>query len=302
MSTFKTTIGIEEVNGFLRQKFAGGATEAVFIKGGEVSQAFAFDSGGKNYILRVNRHNQRGFEKDRYAHEHFASVTVPIPKIHEIGKIGDNFYALSERAPGETLLNLVKGDVESCLQSFLSVLDELHSRDVSLARGYGLLDERGIGESSSWNEAVLSIEKQDWGKRFEETFMEKSLYESLLGKLKELVVYCPEHRSLVHGDYSFDNVLSDGSNVTGVIDWAQSMYGDFLYDIAWVSFWPSSMDYVDRFKDFYTRKGSLPPHFHERVLCYQVWIALNSLGFYAYSNQRDKYEWAKSRIFSLLRR
>ena len=38
--------------------------------------------------------------------------------------------------------------------------------------------------------------------------------------------------SLIHGDYTIDNVLVDGDVVTGVIDWAGGAVGDPRYDIA----------------------------------------------------------------------
>lgn len=301
MSTFKTRIDAGEVDRFLSEKYAGKASRVSFIKGGEISQAFSFEIGSEGYIIRVNRHNSRGFEKDRYAYRNFHSSTLLIPEIVEIGKMGDNFFALSKKAQGSTIIDMPEREASAILPRFLEALDEIHSKDISSKEGYGLIDSDGKGSSKSWKAEVIGIANQDWQKRFEDTFMEKELYDKLFAKLQELIAFCPEERSLVHGDYSFDNVLSNGIEITGVIDWAQSMYGDFLYDIAWISFWPSSKDYSDRFAEHYQKKGGLPKNYRERVLCYQVWIALNSLGFYAYSNQKDKYEWARGRIFGLLK-
>ncbi len=38
--------------------------------------------------------------------------------------------------------------------------------------------------------------------------------------------------TLIHGDFTLDNVLVQGDAVTGIIDWAGGAYGDPRYDIA----------------------------------------------------------------------
>lgn len=55
---------------------------------------------------------------------------------------------------------------------------------------------------------------------------------------KELFQQLQENRpvhvqpQLIHGDYTIDNVLMVGSEVTGIIDWSGGAYGDPRYDIA----------------------------------------------------------------------
>ena len=45
---------------------------------------------------------------------------------------------------------------------------------------------------------------------------------------------------MVHGDLLNRNVLvaPDGSRLTAVFDSGCSTYGDFLYEVAWFTFWP----------------------------------------------------------------
>ena len=63
------------------------------------------------------------------------------------------------------------------------------------------------------------------------------LFESGLSRLPHLVDACPEQRFLVHGDLLNYNVLVSTCAVSAVIDWGCSLYGDFLYDVAWLAFW-----------------------------------------------------------------
>jgi len=53
----------------------------------------------------------------------------------------------------------------------------------------------------------------------------------LLEKVKK---YKPDHykQTLIHGDYTIDNVLVSNGEVTGVIDWGSGAYGDPRYDVS----------------------------------------------------------------------
>ena len=48
----------------------------------------------------------------------------------------------------------------------------------------------------------------------------------LLTEFEKLMSFCGDQKHLFHGDFGFDNVLSDGSRVTGVLDWAECGYGE----------------------------------------------------------------------------
>ncbi|HEY3289529.1 MAG TPA: phosphotransferase [Anaerolineae bacterium] len=42
----------------------------------------------------------------------------------------------------------------------------------------------------------------------------------------------PVAQTVIHGDYSIDNVLVDGNNIVGIIDWSGGAVGDPRYDVA----------------------------------------------------------------------
>jgi hygromycin-B 4-O-kinase len=304
-STFKTRITIEQIQSFLDEKFSKNILNLMYIKGGESSQAFSFEQEDKEYILRVNRHDAKGFNKDKYAHEHFSSEGILIPEIIEIGQMSNgNHYAISEKAQGKTIAEYSAEETESQVPTMLNVLDEIHAIDVSKTTGYGYWNPDSTGDFNSWNETILAVATDPW-RKWDELFanrsMEKDLYDILNAKLKELIEFCPEDKSLIHGDYGWENLLSDGKKVTGVIDWSESRYGDFIYDVAWMTFWPSPYNYGIAFDKHFEEKKVDIPNYKKRILCYQVYIALNSLGFYAYSNQKEKYQWAKDRITGLIK-
>ncbi len=65
------------------------------------------------------------------------------------------------------------------------------------------------------------------------------LFRSCERRIRDLLDACPERRDLVHGDLLNRNVLvsEDASRVTAVFSWKCSVRGDFLYDVAWCTFW-----------------------------------------------------------------
>src|SRR5213595_2349082 len=54
--------------------------------------------------------------------------------------------------------------------------------------------------------------------------------------LKQLADEPREGRRLIHNDLLHWNVLVSADKISGVIDWQCSLYGDFLYDIALLSY------------------------------------------------------------------
>ena len=138
------------------------------------------------------------------------------------------------------------------------------------------------------------------GKSDKSTFSEKNLVELVIKKTDELIPYLSEDAYLIHGDYGSDNVVSVGRSITGVLDWGESAYGDFIYAISWLEFFSLNIKYGKIFKQHYLKNGVNVPNYDKRLLCYQLGIGLASLGFYALSNQKKSYEWAKNKLLSLL--
>jgi hygromycin-B 4-O-kinase len=78
-----------------------------------------------------------------------------------------------------------------------------------------------------------------------------------------------------------------------VIDWGCSMYGDFLYDLAWFIFWAPwyprwrNIDFQREAARHYESIGLAVPHFEERLRCYQLHIGLTGQAYSAF-----KLRWA----------
>lgn len=236
---------------------------------------------------------------------------IPVPKLIELGQIDSMYsFALSRKIEGMSVDAFVKQErqkkepderaIEDLATLCIDMLDRIHRIDISKTTGYGAWTKDVGGPKTSWREFILSVGKDGWwANMFKTTFLEEGVYNKLYQRLTQLVEFCPEDRHLIHGHFGFDTLFTDGKKITGVIDWTESKYGDFLYDVAWLLFWPTDPEFQGIFNKHYAKTVFM--NYRQRILCYQLHIAINALSFYAQSLQKDKYEWTKKRMEELLR-
>ncbi|MHB8651748.1 MAG: aminoglycoside phosphotransferase family protein [Minisyncoccota bacterium] len=302
MSTLKTKIDNELVLTFLKSNFAPDIQLLTAIKEGETSQAFSFSSETGDFVIRVHS-KKYGFEKDKYAYDHFNSQNIPIPKTLQIGQLNNNFYySITQKADGKIIDHFEKEEVRQVIPQLVNVLDSIHDFNIGDTQ-FGDWKIDGKASETSWKEYLLKLIekfKDHENKTFEGTLLEQDIVHEILVRYKQLIDYCPNIRHLVHGDYGFNNLLSNGKNITGVIDWELSKYGDFLYDVAWLSFWETTIDYADIFLKHYQEKNVSVPNFRERILCYKLHFGLGALRFFSDSEQEKSYTLAKERLLGLL--
>jgi len=294
----------------LREQLNDDVEEIRELAGGFFSRAFAFSAGGRDYVVRLNAedHAAESFAKDDYAWRHFASSTLPIPRIVATGTFDGSAFAISERVAGRTLDSCTPAERRAVLPALLDTLDAIGQVSVSASGGYGDWDSNGQGRFASWPDFLASAADNhpdgyyaNWHDFFRSSFLERDLYESVFQRMMDLVTNLPAQRSLVHNDFQFENVLTDGTRITGVIDWANALYGDPLYDVAWL-IWQSANPgwwYDDGAAILGARYGSLP-HYAERIACYQFHIGLDHLRFYTRTDNRPMYDTTREWLLSVL--
>jgi hygromycin-B 4-O-kinase len=294
------------VETFLRRHLGAPVEDVRGLRGGEICTAFAYTLAGERYVIRFSAWAS-GFVHDQLAWERFAPAGIPIPRIHEIGSFGEQAFAISAYVPESTVWHLPAGQQEAMAPALVRMLDHIHQFDIGATSGYGDVDDAGVGRFPSWAAFLGAIAEEDpddfygqWSRLYDDSFLERSLCEQLLAQLQALLCCCPEGRSLVHGDFGFDNVIVAAGRISAVLDWANMKYGDFLFDVAWLGFWPSPVRYADLFRRHYADQGRAVPRYEERVRCYTCYIALVALRFFSHTGQRAPYDWARGRVRALL--
>ena len=127
-------------------------------------------------------------------------------------------------------------------------------------------------------------------------------------RLEDLAGACPPNvTSVLHGDLTAGNVLIEGTRVSAVIDWGNSLVGDPLYDVAWLVFWSPWHSGLDadfilsetRRNDF---KGSPVEidHFEERLLACYLYIGLDSMAYNAFQKAEAHLNGTIERLAALV--
>jgi hygromycin-B 4-O-kinase len=240
------------------------------------------------YVVRFSEFRE-DFDKDLYV-SRIATSGLPTPRLVEIGQAFDGFYAVSERSSGGYLDELDGDAMLRVMPALFETLDE--ARTVTLARdaGFGVWSGNGHAPHATWREALLDVaidRPTRLGPSRRAALAASPLgtdaFDEVFGIMAPLVTRCPEQRHLVHADLLNFNVLVADGRVDAILDWGSSMFGDFLYDIAWLSFWwpffPNwrGIDIAAAAARHYESIGLAVPAFAERLRCYELHIALDGM-------------------------
>lgn len=271
-----------------------GAKDIAPLGEGAWSRAFSFESDEKKYVLRWSR-DRRNFDRDALAYQLFNSEKLPLPPIFQVGETIDLFYAVSELREGEFLESMPQVRFDEIVPSVCELLDSLRMTDLSKTWGYGFWDGKGKGEHDSWKKYLLSV-NVDQPNRLTYRWMEKLVehpkilhgFNTLYKELMERVNICPEERYLIHSDLINRNVLVDRNKISAVLDWGSSVFGDYLYDLAWFIYyepWHSVfqasnliVNLIDHTKNSHASVANM----RERIACYLLHIGLDSIGYNIY--------------------
>ena len=221
-------VTLDDADVFLRARFGTDAANVELLAQGAWSRAFGFTRAGRELVIRFGT-DAEVFRKDRLAAA-FGSPVLPVPEVLEIGDAFDAHYAISARARGEYLEDLDEAQWRELLPAFLAALDALRAVDIGHTDGYGGWDARG-GWQPSWRRAMFRLSDDappDLPEEFERG-------RAALGEL----VREPPARHVVHGDLLHRNVLVADGKLSAVFDWQCSLYGDFLWDYAWIDYFAS---------------------------------------------------------------
>jgi len=295
MTDAKTSISDEEVRNFL----AGEGllfTALERISGGETSQAFIVKIDDKEFVLRVNK-SRAGFDKDAFAAHHFSSPQVPIPQVHFIKESFGFFYCLTDKAAGQQVYEAYLEKNPGSLHSLFQTLTAIHTTDITLFSGYGKWYAQGQGENASWKGYLMDMhDVAQWQRLAEGGVLDLEYLNELFDQFQSLLPLLPEERKLVHADPANDNMFGLNAQVTAVTDWDQSMYGDPLFDIAWLEFWADTIDFVGEYKQYCDAQGILHEKYQERIKAYLLYLAITTLLWYIEVNSPDGYTWLRKRL------
>lgn len=302
-----------EAESFLVARFGPGVGAIQPVVQGEWSKAFGYRLAEREYIIRFSSLRE-DFDKDRLA-AGYSSAALPIPRVVEVGEAPGGYYAISERAYGVYLDALDGDQMRGVLPSLFAALDAARLADVSASRGYGGWGVDGNSGHRSWPSALLDVAEDrptdrvsGWRSRLAASAAGLGPFEVVLARFREMLDAVPSDRHLIHADLLNHNVLVSGDQLSALFDWGCSMYGDFLYDVAWLSFWSPwypawhGIDFAGEAARHYESIGLEVPSFERRMRCYELHIGLAHFAYNAFKSRWNDLADVTARTLDLARR
>lgn len=234
---------IEQVENWLTHYHNAEIRELASLSGGFWSSAFSYRIGTQDYVFRLSDMAE-GFAIDKAAMR-FTNPKLPIPKVIETGKALGFNYAISERHYGRFIETTTANEGSIVGKTLEALLAEL--RAIPTSKNDPVIWHDSAGSTTitwhRWLKNGLADNPNSlvsgWRSKLAEHAEIDNLFIACESRIHELLTVCPERRDLIHGDLLHQNVLvsKDASQVTAVFSWKCSAFGDFLYDVAWCTFW-----------------------------------------------------------------
>jgi hygromycin-B 4-O-kinase len=309
-------VDLDTATKFLVERFGDAVTDvAPAPRQGMWSSTYFFRERKRERVVRF-ADTAWNFEKDRFF-SRYSSPDLPIPNVFAIGAAHDGVhFAVSERAHGVFLEDLDAAAMERALPALFRTLDAMRAADLSASTGFGAPLRNYDGERETWHDFLLAVAEDDpalpdnpvrgWWKALESRPEAVRTFRDAYAALTSRVDACPEARHLFHGDLLYGNVLVDGDRVSAVFDWQCACYGDFLYDLAWLTFWApwypglAAVDVRAAARRHYDAIELDVPEFATRMYCYELHIGLAHLGYHAWRAEWVELEATAARIREVL--
>ena len=290
---------LEEVEAFLAGLHGAPVSQLQALEGGFWSSAFAYRDGDRELVLRLGSIPE-GFEMDRVAMV-FDGPDLPVPEVLDIGEGLGCAYAISARHHGRFLETVRPDESHVAGPAIVRTLAAL--RAVPSDPGAPVAWHPEVPPTgSTWRRWLTDALIDDprhrvsgWRTTLAADAELDDLFRACASRVRDLVDACPERRDVVHGDLLHRNVMiaDDASRITAVFSWKCSVRGDFLFDVAWCTFWGAWHPGIAE-ADLWNRVlASLSPHDEAltdaalRHHCYELQIGATHLGWHAWTGDED---------------
>lgn len=267
---------------------------------GHFSQVFSYEtSSGEKRVLRLGR-KLYSFEADKFAHDHYDSPKIPVPRVFQIGEVEPGlFFCISELIEGTPSDQLPPEEFTKAQESIENCYAAIFKTDVTGTNGWGRLDVlTGDGRKTSYQEELRQDREHIAGLRAKCAAhnINPALVDEFAQNLEDNLPGIQVVRRLTHSDLGSDNVIIKDSKVSGIIDWSGVGYGDWLHDYSRLEFW-----YPGRHTpamEFAKRHDLETQDFEKRWLAYTADHALSTLDYTFRYQDLGTQQWLRDNLES----
>ena len=285
------------------------------LSGGFWSAAYGYQLDAQELVARFGSRRD-WFEMDRAA-KAFDRPDLPVPAVLDVGDAFGAAFAISERRHGRFLENVDADDAATAALPVERLLAALRATTSTTDAPSAWYPPGGDPSASTWRQWLLAGLVDDparpvhgWRRMVAADPACDALFEASAVRVRQLTDACPERRDLVHGDLLHQNVFltEDLSAVSAVFSWKCSVLGDFLFDVAWCTFWGPWHPGIAAI-DVWRRTWTAPEltttdrlDAAARHHCYELQIGCTHLGWSAWTGDADALRDVATRLEHVLER
>lgn len=263
----------------------------------QISTSFHCLVGDRTLVVELREPSMSyGLMKERLFSDKLRAVGIPGREAIGHGTYEGLSYTVVHKERGTKLAYLAPEELGAALACVFDTLRALSSVDMSGTEGYGWFNELGSGPDRTWLAHLAKIQDEEpgmffgnWHSMFSTTFLERTRFELYFSRMMKLLDNREVPRSLVHGSFSTYNVLVENGRVSAVLDWQDARFGDPLFDLASLDFWPTSYNLVDLYERYCAHLGTRHNHYRQRVTGYKYYQALGGMMYFAKIGNQDAY-------------
>lgn len=284
-------------------------SDVTLIGEGAWSRCFAFNMGHAEMVVRFGHHGD-DFEKDRLASRYNAEW-LPIPEVVQVGNAFGGFTCISTRVSGTPLEDATEAEWVELVPSVVDIMEAIRTVRIPGPDTWGRWDPNGVAPHSTWRDFLLAVDDNSpstriagWRTRLREHPAGEEAFTRGY-ELLESIDLSGVTRSLVHGDLINGNVHVVNDEITGVFDWGSSMYGDHLYELAWLQFWAPwhpNLDIellIELLDEEWESVEHAVTNRDQRTLACRLHIALGHLAYHAHTGDITELDGITERVRQL---
>lgn len=239
---------------------------------------------GKEYVIKCGSIDINDLQALELIQD--SEVDIPVPELFGHFFLEDKIVLILEKFGNPLLETVPNSLLPDYLRSMLNNLKKIHQIKSSKP---GLLTEQD--DNKSWKEILLYKYSGDhpwfpWKETLKRQGVEVSIVQPAIEKLTDVIhstdFDLPEF-SLLHTDFNQRNLFVDTDNkeISGIVDWGESMFGDPLYDYARVRLFikhfnlpkSSLREYYDFLQMSEAEKIREQIYFFSHVIDYITWYS-----------------------------
>lgn len=201
----------------------GEVRRITFPRQGHTSIVAILDTLDQKYIVKKTENDlyNEWLSKEYNVLQYLCDTGLPVPKAYSFCAENQSRWLLMDYMDGISLREFLSREPdlkekEKAIFNFGRCLKKLHESACPIEL---------LKKDHSWLDSML-IQAE-----YNLTHFAVDGSEELLKRLKEEKPK-PIENTLIHGDFTIDNVLVNECNIVGVIDWSGAAFGDPRYDVS----------------------------------------------------------------------